>query len=806
MRLPRPPPYPLFAVLAMLAYTAALVAVCFMLGQGVLALCGYAEWRWWAPALGYGVLLIWFGQVVRIPNHGGAQVVIALVAALATLALPLVRRAIREAFFDGAVVGVGIILLAAVPFFAAGHTGVLGANVSNDMSTHLLGAYWLRTEASTLPLAAIGGDIITTGYPIGPHALAAAIVRASWFGEERAFSVVMLAVPVLTAFAVLGVVPAARRGARWALAAIVGLGYLPAAYLVQGSFKETIEAMLVVAAAVAMSDLAREQWPEFRWRSAPRALLRGAPIGLLAGATVYEYSYGGAFWIIGTAGMFVVIELARRRRSLLAIARRGVLPVAGAAIAAAIVVAPEVSRIQAFSKSIFGVEPLTNKGNLVEALNPLETIGVWFSGDFRFYPTPEWPSVVFCVVGLAVLLGGLWWWWRERAIGVPAAIVASIVIWAELALTRNIYNAAKGLIVLAPLVMLAIGAPLAAAWSARRRTARGRAGVTALRVVGVVLLAAAAVSTAGVLRSANVGLGSHEQELASFRPIVRGHSVLFVENDHFAQWELRGVSQLYTTNALYAPAHIGMHQIKWGGLPFDVDNYPSRQLDKADFIVATGGPYRSEIPPNFKLVRRTASYELFRREGRTPTRVPLEPPGDPGAVVDCTLPGMRSYIAHYGWAGVLPQPVVASDWQGSIAKPGETARLRVTLPRGRWDISLQYISTTGLTVRGPGLAGKRLAPNFGQVTQFWPAGTVTGDGKPITLTVTDRQRSWFGQLIGSPRGSIGPLAPNASPIWNAAFTRHGETPKRVPSAQACGRYVDWFAPAGSAMSGRSDGA
>ncbi len=38
-----------------------------------------------------------------------------------------------------------------------------------------------------------------------------------------------------------------------------------------------------------------------------------------------------------------------------------------------------------------------------------------------------------------------------------------------------------------------------------------------------------------------------------------------------------------------------------------------------------------------------------------------------------------------------------------------------------------------------------------------------------------------------------------TPLWHAAFTRHGATPQRVPISQACGRYVDWFAPAGSHM-------
>jgi hypothetical protein len=43
------------------------------------------------------------------------------------------------------------------------------------------------------------------------------------------------------------------------------------------------------------------------------------------------------------------------------------------------------------------------------------------------------------------------------------------------------------------------------------------------------------------------------------------------------------------------------------------------------------------------------------------------------------------------------------------------------------------------------------------------------------------------------------LSPGLRPLYRAAFTRHGETPRRLPVNQACGKYVDWYAPAGSKM-------
>ena len=772
----------------MLLATALLVGACFVLGQAIVFLCGWTSPQWWAPALGYAVLLILFGLLVSMRDLQVVLIVIAALAVLASLLLPFVRAAARDLAVDGVVLGGGLILLAAIPFFIAGYAGILGASISNDMSQHLSTAYWLQHPNGQLPVAAIGGNLIDTGYPLGPHGLTVALTRALGLGEVRAFSAVTLAVPPLMGMVAFGAAAGAPRPARWALAAVIGLGYLPAAYLAQGSFKELTLAMLVLASAVMLGDLSREEGRR-SWR-------RAIPLALLVGGAVYSYSYGGMLWIGAVLVFFLGAEVLRRRE-LFAVVRDWWACIAGALVAGAIVIAPEIGRIQAFRDSIFGQESLRNKGNLPHALNPLETLGVWLSGDFRFDPDPKWLTIVLCAIALAALAASLVWWWRRRVLALPAAIVAALIVWVQLTQTVNIYNAAKGLVVLAPLVMTCIGAPLAVAWSVRP------AGTLTwvARVTGIVLLAGAVLSSGGQIRSAPVGLGSHDAEFAQIRPLVKDKATLFIDNDHFGQWELRGANPLYTSNALYAPRQIGQRATKSGGLPIDVDNYGAPELDKVDYLVISGGAYTSEIPPNFELALRTPSYAVYRRVWSTPVRQPAEPPGKPGAVLDCTSAGGKQKLALYATAGVLPAPVVQTDWQGSIARPGGTARMNVTLPPGRWDVSLQYVSRTPLTLRAPGL-DKRLAQNFGLMTSFWPAGTVTSDGKPLTLTLTADKRNWFGRLLGSPRAMRSALSPGNRPLHQVAFTRHGATPQRMPVAEACGRYVDWFAPAGSAMRGR----
>jgi hypothetical protein len=159
-------------------------------------------------------------------------------------------------------------------------------------------------------------------------------------------------------------------------------------------------------------------------------------------------------------------------------------------------------------------------------------------------------------------------------------------------------------------------------------------------------------------------------------------------------------------------------------------------------------------------------------------------------------------LRKYAWAGVLPRPVVSESWQGSIAQPGGSAQTTVALPRGRWDVSLQYQSRTDVDLRAPGLRTS-LPASFGSIVAFWPAGTLTSRGGRVSLALTAHKRNWFGRLIGHSRPDRAPSAPGAAPLWHVAFTRHAETPRRVPARAACGRYVDWFAPAGGAMKGRA---
>jgi hypothetical protein len=184
--------------------------------------------------------------------------------------------------------------------------------------------------------------------------------------------------------------------------------------------------------------------------------------------------------------------------------------------------------------------------------------------------------------------------------------------------------------------------------------------------------------------------------------------------------------------------------------------------------------------------------------GPTPVREPLEPPGTPGAVLHCASPSGRRALAKYARAAVLPAPVTRgqSAWRGMPRAPGDVGRLRVQLPAGRWDVSLQYASNTGLAVRTPGFAADA-PPLLAQIGPFWTAGTLRSTGRPLTLTVTARPLPRLGRLLGaSPPARIA-ASPGKLPLNRVAFTRHGARPRRVAVRAACGRYVDFYEPASS---------
>src|SRR5262245_39663943 len=181
-----------------------------------------------------------------------------------------------EVLRTGAPVGLLALAVTALPFAVEGHFGILGTSFNPDMSQHLLTADRLAEGHSS--------QLLNQGYPLGPHAIVVALNKGLGIGLVQGFSGLTVAVAVLAsltalpAFADLPLIP------RSAGALLVALTYVVASYFAQGAFKETMQALFLLAFVLALRETNRS------WRELP---LRFVPAALIAVGSVYAYSFPG---------------------------------------------------------------------------------------------------------------------------------------------------------------------------------------------------------------------------------------------------------------------------------------------------------------------------------------------------------------------------------------------------------------------------------------------------------------------------------------------------------------------------------
>jgi hypothetical protein len=155
-----------------------------------------------------------------------------------------------------------------------------------------------------------------------------------------------------------------------------------------------------------------------------------------------------------------------------------------------------------------------------------------------------------------------------------------------------------------------------------------------------------------------------------------------------------------------------------------------------------------------------------------------------------TVIAKRLYWKAGGHAGALGEGGVAAGKSAPINNnltPGEGASQTIPLPAGRWTLSLQYVSpVVGVTVRAPGLdvhlpAGVDAAiPYRPDQGPYWPVGTITSQGGPVTVSVTADDVNWFQSLIGVDAPAV---IGNLTAVNPDGF-------KLVPTANACRLFVD----------------
>ncbi|MGA9635322.1 MAG: hypothetical protein WBQ41_08795, partial [Solirubrobacterales bacterium] len=579
-------------------------------------------------------------------------------------------------------------------------------------------------------------------------------------------------------------------------AILLALAFLTASALGIAGFKELIAGMFLIAFALGLREVERE--PQGRI-----AIVIG--LALIAAAMIPVYSLPGVAWLAVTGGLWVVAELLQIRaekgpegvREVVRTSMRIVIPAAILLVLAGIT---QLSKIIDFiqSGSIGNVADTDSKLRFV--VSPLETLGIWPSGSWLLGTHDVTHYWIFGAIGLAGLVIGLVWWIGRADYAVPAAVLSGILIWLATKYIESggLYILAKAVVVPASVVMLLVLAALLAP-----------GGGWPKRIFAAVFISLAAYSSFLALRDMVIAPQTRLEQLSEFQDTVAGQKVLALTGDRFTDYGLRTAE--VASPAYNAEIRVDSVGSKAQRLPIDFDSVPTWVLNDYPYAVTTSAIYQSQAPPGWTLADSTQSYRLWRRTGKTPSVQQLAEEARPGRIFRCKRPKFRDLV-HEGGEALTWQPrtVIAKRlyWkaggasgalgEGGVAaakrapidnnlEPGQTASQQISLPAGRWELSLQYVSpVTGVTVKAPGLevhlpAGVDAAiPYRPAQGPYWPVGTITSKGGPVTVSVTADDVNRFQSLIGVDAPAV---IGNLTAVNPDGF-------KLVPTAAACGLFVD----------------
>jgi hypothetical protein len=803
--------------------SAALIcAASLLVGRALLVAAGRNAWSWLAPAAGFGALLTVSGALARAPGHGTSAtlgLVLLLLAAAVVIAadgpksqagVDLSARRRGTALRQGLPVALVVAIALSIPFAMTARWGLLGVGFNNDLGLHLAWAEWLRSGAGPTP---------EPGYPLGPHGLAVAVAAVPGIGLGQAFVGQILAIGVLTGLTALGALGGLGPARRLLAATMVALTYLAASYFAQGAFKETAEALFVLAFAAGLLDLDRRRAskepvsPPLGPSAGIVGRLRFAlPYLALAGGVFFAYSFAGLAWPIAILALWSLtlpeVRAALAPRALLGFLLRPATLVALAllaALGAAVTLVGPFGFVHTFSK-VAGT-------NTYGPVSPIEALGVWPASNYRLDAPggAQLTGLAGAISVLAVTVGAAWWV-RRRELAVPIGLAACAVLYLASLPSSGDYSQAKALMIAAPLAMLVAIRPLLAELPlpTRRRDEGGRSASEVLPGTGawrlgwgalaVVFVAGAAYSSLLVLRDAPVGPPGHGAELRTFLPTLQGKPVLYAGQDRYAAYDLLG-ADTHVPIVEFVDPEVSENPEKpfdTGDAysPIDFDSFSVGTLDRVPYVITGRAAWNSEAPPNFKRIAATPSFLLWKRTGATPEdRHVLLEGTDAAARAGCASPEIRILLANEGRASLFPAPAIGGKgrWEpGNVLGTGESASQTIELPAGRWRLSLQYFSPFGLSLVAPGfrhelepaLDGQR--PNTISLAndgQFWPAGElVSRGGGPVRFTIAADDASALQSLTA--------YAGKAQ-VGNLVAVSVG--PRRlVALGDACDGWIDWY--------------
>lgn len=182
--------------------TAAVIVLAAVLLGHAICRPGGREQRWYAaPAVGLAAMIILDGATIKLPGRSITAIALTAIGLIAAAAALWISGA-RPRWWREQTLVAGLALLAAsVPFVAMGRIALLGVGLDNDTNLHLLWAEGLRSGR----MAALWPP--SSGYPLGPHSVVAAVGTATGARLDAAFCGLLIATVAITALVGTGVLP-----------------------------------------------------------------------------------------------------------------------------------------------------------------------------------------------------------------------------------------------------------------------------------------------------------------------------------------------------------------------------------------------------------------------------------------------------------------------------------------------------------------------------------------------------------------------------------------------------------------------
>jgi hypothetical protein len=532
-------------------------------------------------------------------------------------------------------------------------------------------------------------------YPLGsllPLGIGASLVGqdAAWvFQPYLAFLAALLG---LALYRLAGLVLVSRPAR--AVAAVLGAqAALLYGYSLWGGVKEVAAAALVaLAAALTSEGLSR--------RGSPLALL---PLGIAAAGLVGVLSIGAVVWLAPLVGAVAVSVLRRRSR---------VRPLVIAGVGVALLLPSLiVGRLMLGEGVLSSVRDRAELGNLSSALNPLQILGVWPAGDFRFRPERmDVTYVLLAAVGLAAV-AGLVIAVARRAWELPLYATAVLGAAALYGVAASPWIEAKAFAIASPAAILLAAVGALTVFSTRRIEGAVALGVIALGVGWSNGLAFGDVTLAP--RAQLAELEAIGERFDGQGPTLMTEYQPYGVRHFLRELDPEGASEL---RRRLIPLRDGSVLPK--GASADLSEFRPDALLPYRTLVLRRTPVGSRPPAPYRLVWQRRFYEVWQR---------------PDSV-----------------------PVSASDPR-PCAKPLAVSGTTVSVPKsGRYDFWVGGSIRGDLTAFVDGRPVGRLRHQLNSVGQFSPLGRAELSAGRHTVTTHERLSRWRPGEGGDP-WQTGPL-------------------------------------------------